>query len=311
MDYEKLLKDRGLEREYHKATLTYKDTAGSEVAIELKVMARGSHRRDPSICRFPPIMLNFSRKTAQSNVFGHANKLKLVTHCLGDDYVLREYLAYKVYNIITGESFRVRLCRVEYVDVNGKRKTERKYAFLIEDDNEMARRNKGTIVPKEKWVGMESTDTRAMARVAFFQYMIGNTDWSVSYRHNIKLISRDSLKAPTPVPYDFDYSGIVAPPYAVPPPELGITSVRQRLFRGYPYSDEIYSEVIRAFNKHKAEVYKLYLNCEPLDNNYRRQALGFFDNFYETVNDQKDFNTKIVRVAQQNRKSYVVVKGLK
>jgi hypothetical protein len=310
VDYNALLKDRGEERGYHPATISYKVASGAVEKINLKVMVRGNRRRDPTVCRFPPIMLNFPRKEVIATVFGKVNKLKLVTHCVGEDYVLREYLVYKAYNLLTDMSFRVRLCQVEFEDINNRRKSETKYAFLIEDDKDVARRNRSMIVPEELPISMNGTNTSAMAKLAVFQYMIGNTDWSVPYRHNIKLLSQDSLQAPIPVPYDFDYSGIVATPYAVPPPELGITSVRQRLFRGYDFPDSVYTEVINTFNRHRQDIYNVYQNCAPLNKGYRKQTLKYLDNFYETINDPKDFRNNIVRIGQKNQKSYVVVKGL-
>lgn len=311
LDYQKLLKDRGDERGYHPAILSYRDAAGAEVALNLRVMVRGNHRRNPETCDFPPLLLNFSRKTTQNTIFEHVNKVKVVTHCIGEDYVHKEYLVYKLYNLVTEKSFRARLCRITYKDLQSKRKVETKYAFLIEDDKEMARRNEGEIVRKELVIGMEGTDGRAMATLAFFQYMIGNTDWSVPYRHNIKLLSLDSLAAPYPVPYDFDYSGIVAPPYAIPPAELGISSVRQRLYRGYDFPDQVYKEVAKTFAMRRAAIYNLYRDYPYLDKSEVKRTLSFLDEFYETMDDPKDFERRIVRVGQKNQKNYVVVKGLK
>ncbi len=311
LDFQELLKDRGEERGYHPAILSYRDAAGAEVALNLKVMVRGNHRRNPETCNFPPLLLNFSRKTTRNTVFEHVNKVKLVTHCLNESYIHREYLVYKLYNTLTEKSFRARLCRITYEDLHSKRKVETKYAFLIEDDKEMARRNHGEIVRKELVVGMEGTDEQAMATLAVFQYMIGNTDWSVPYRHNIKLLSLDSLAAPFPVPYDFDYSGIVAPPYAIPPAELGISSVRQRLYRGYDFPDQVYKEVVKTFAAHRPAIYNLYRNYPYLEKSEVKRTLSFLDEFYETMDDPKDFERRIVRVGQKNQKNYVVVKGLK
>ena len=310
MDMRTVLKDRGEERAYYPAVITYKDKDSTEVTEKLKIMVRGNRRRDPTVCGFPPLMLNFSRSTVEKTVFGKVNKLKLVTHCKDEEYLLREYLVYKLYNTITDQSFRVRLCKVEYVDLEGKRKTESNYAFLMEDDDDMARRNKGQILQKELVMRMDRTDELAMAKVALFQFMIGNTDWSVPFRHNIKLVSLDSLKAPFPVPYDFDYSGIVSAPYAVPPPELGITSVRQRLFRGYSFPEAIYRKAVSSFNEHKIEIYNIYLQSNLIDQRYRKQTIKFLDDFYETINDPKSFKRSIVRVGEQNMKSAVVIKGL-
>lgn len=310
VDYRALLKDRGEERGYHPATLTYQDTSGGPVTLKLKVMVRGNFRRVQGTCQFPPLLLNFSRKTSQASIFRHVNKVKLVTHCLSDDYVFREYLVYKLYNTLTEKSFRARLCQVTYEDLHSKRKVETRYAFMLEDDKEMARRNHGEIVRKELAIGMEGTDEMTMATLAVFQYMIGNTDWSVPYRHNIRLLSLDSLAAPYPVPYDFDYSGIVSPPYAIPPAELGISSVRQRLYRGYDFPEAVYAEVIRTFKMRRAAIYAIYQNFPYLEKNSRKWTLNFLDDFYETIDNPKDFDKQIVRVGQKNRNGYVSVKGL-
>lgn len=311
MDMRTVLKDRGEEREYHPAVISYKTEDGTEVPEALKIMVRGNRRRDPTVCGFPPLMLNFSRKTVGKTVFGNVNKLKLVTHCKGEEYLLREYLVYKLYNTITEQSFRARLCQIEYVDLKGKRKTEVKYGFLLEDDDDMARRNKGAIVQKELILRMDGTNELAMARVALFQYMIGNTDWSVPFRHNIRLLSLDSMNLPYPVPYDFDYSGIVSAPYAAPPAELPISSVRQRLFRGYKFQDTTYQEVIGSFNRHKTDFYNIYLQSSLIDERYRKQTLKFLDDFYETINDPKSFQKSVVRTGEQNMKGGgVVIKGL-
>lgn len=311
MDMKTVLKDRGEERKYHPAVISFKDKEGNEVLVPIKIMVRGNRRRDPTVCGFPPLMLNFSRKTVGETVFGKVNKLKLVTHCTGEEYMLREYLVYKIYNTITDQSFRVRLCQVECEDLGEKRKTERKYGFLIEDDEGMARRNNGSVVQQELLIRMNGTNELAMAKVALFQYMIGNTDWSVPYRHNIKLVSLDSISVPIPVPYDFDYAGIVSAPYAVPPPELGITSVRHRLFRGYSFPDETYKEVITAFNSYKKDFYAIYLQSNLIDERYRKQTLRFLDDFYKTFNNPKTFHSNIVRAGEKNLKGTVVIKGLK
>lgn len=310
MDMKTVLKDRGEERECHSAVISYSNTDGTAVSEKLKIMVRGNRRRDPTVCSFPPLMLNFSRNTVDKTVFGKVDKLKLVTHCSNEEYLLREYLVYKLFNIMTDMSFRARLCKVEYVDLEGKRKTETKYGFLLEDDDDMAERNKGQVVQKELVLRMDGTNELAMAKVALFQYMIGNTDWSVPFRHNIKLVSLDSLKAPYPVPYDFDYSGIVSAPYAVPPPELNITSVRQRLFRGYAFPEATYRKVVSAFNEHKMALYDIYLQSTLIDQKYRKQTIKFLDDFYETINEPKAFKKEVVRVGEQNMKGAVVIKGL-
>ena len=312
VDLKDLLKDRGDEREYHPATVKYTTSSGGEEVINLKVRVRGKHRRDPNVCSFPPLLLNFPRKSIHHTIFAGADKLKLVTNCTKEKYVIREYLVYKLYNIVTHQSFRVRLCKVVYEDTKDKMKTEQSYAFLIEEDDELAKRVNGTVMPDELIIRMDATDDRAMAKLALFQYMIGNTDWSVPFRHNIRLLWIDTYSKPIPVPYDFDYTGIVMPPYAKPPPEIGISSVRQRIFRGYGYSDEIYKELVPFFNNRKNDFYQVYRGAGLVDEKYLKNTLKFLDEFYETINNPKDFNKYIVRAGQQNFKNNVKVKdGLK
>lgn len=311
VDYQELLQDRGDERGYHQATLSYTDSSGANLALPLKVMVRGNRRRDPKVCRFPPLMLNFIRKAMpEGTIFGGVNKVKLVTHCVGDELVLREYLVYKVYNILTVQSYRVRLCQVTYQDSEGKRKTEVRYGFMIEDDKEMAARNSAKLIPKKHVVRMERNDTQAMARLALFQYMIGNTDWSVPFRHNIDIISKDSLTRPIPVPFDFDYAGMVDAPYATPPPELGIATVKQRLYRGYGFPESTHRELINTFNSYRTPIYALYRQCEPLSKSGLKQSLRYLDNFYEVLNNPRRYEREIVKVGERNERSYVTVVGL-
>lgn len=307
---DRVLKDRGDKTSFHAATILYQDEAGVTQSLPVQIRVRGHRRKDPAVCEFPPLLIRFPKGAAQSSIFGKVEELKLTTHCQQDNYVLREYLVYKLYNLLTDMSFRARLCRVSYQDANGKRKTTVHNAFLLEEAKAMASRNQAAVVPNRLVIGMEYTNQQAMARVAFFQYMIGNTDWSVPYRHNIRLLSVDTKAPPIPVPYDFDYSGLVMTPYAVPPEQLGITSVRQRLFRGYNFSDELYAEMHALFNGLRPAFNNVYLSCEYLSNDEKVFAVRFLDEFYETLNSPKDFERSIVRMGRRNEKQYISIKGL-
>lgn len=311
-NYQRLLKDRGDERKYHSATLSYADQSGAMVNVPLKVMVRGNRRRDANVCRFPPLMLNLIRKEMpKGTLFEGQNKLKLVTHCIGEDYVLKEYLVYKVYNILAEESYRVRLCQVTYQDSTGDRREEVRYAFLIEDDKALTKRTNMKRIPEKRIITMDQTEQRAMARLALFQYMIGNTDWSVPYRHNIDLLAPDSLSPSIPVPFDFDYAGIVGTPYAVPPPELGIKSVKQRLYRAYSFPENVHRETVNIFNSYRTPIYAVYRQCEPLSKSGLRQSLSYLDSFYDIINNPRKFEREIVKVGARNEKGYVTVRGLK
>lgn len=309
LNYKALLKDRGDERSYHQATITYKTAQGENVAVPLKVRVRGRHRRDPNVCRFPPLLLNFPKKAVAKTWFAGTDKIKLVTHCIGDDYVLREYLVYKLYNIVADRSFRVRLCYIDYEDTENRKDIGGNYAFLIEEEERLADRSKSIIMAEELLIRMDATDERTMAKLAMFQFMIGNTDWSVPYRHNILLLYSVNNGKPVPVPYDFDYNGIVMPPYAKPPPILDIRSVRQRLFRGYTYTDDVLAELVPFFNNRREAFYQVY-NNPLLDNKYKKQTFKYLDEFYEIINDPKDFRRYIVKQGERNEKNSIMIKGL-
>src|SRR5690606_26257310 len=81
-------------------------------------------------------------------------------------------------------------------------------------------------------------DTEQASLVAVFEYLIGNTDFSMVHGardddccHNIVPFSREGQDYLI-IPYDFDFSGLVNAAYASPNPELPIRSVTRRLYRG-------------------------------------------------------------------------------
>jgi hypothetical protein len=209
--------------------------------LPITLAARGvTRRRD---CPFPPLMVDFVDKPGDASLFDKQNRLKLVTHCKSaadfDRYVLREYAAYKLYNVLTPESLKVRLANVRYMD--GEREVAHRLGFFIEDIDDLGKRMKGKELEVVS-VSSAALDPDDAARYSLFQYMLGNLDWAMTEGppgsdccHNSKLIgaTAEARAALTPVPYDFDYSGFVFPPYATPPDAVPVASVRTRYYRGY------------------------------------------------------------------------------
>ncbi|HEY2726089.1 MAG TPA: hypothetical protein VGI61_02870, partial [Parafilimonas sp.] len=127
-NFRSVQKDRGKTTSYHAALLRYKNDDSIEISIPVKIKVRGNFRKDKSNCSFPPLLLNFPKHYDDSaGLFMNQKNLKLVTQCINDDYVVREWLVYKLYNLITEKSFRARLVRVDYVDSSSKLKTETHY----------------------------------------------------------------------------------------------------------------------------------------------------------------------------------------
>lgn len=311
-NFKAVQKDRAGNPSYHASMLSYKNNDSIEVSIPLKIKVRGNFRKDRFNCVFPPLLLSFPKHHIDSTgLFMNHDKLKLVTHCQGDQYVIHEWLVYKLYNLITDKSFRARLVKVDYIDSSSKQKTNTHYGILIEDENAMAQRN-GCFLVKRKMVASQATSHDEYLAMTVFEYMIGNNDWSIPYLHNIRLISPDSIKVPfTTIPYDFDHAGIVDCPYALPPPELELTSVRQRLFRGYclPYTD--FDETVKLYNKLKNDIYKTYTGCNLLQPKYIKQTTAYLDDFYKTLNSKKLRLYEFGKPCSPEGKQNVLIKGLK
>ena len=202
-------------------TATFIDLDGSETVKPVDVRTRGLFRLNKRNCNFPLLRLDFPRSQMEGTVFEGQNQLKLVTPCHDsrDDYqryVYDEYLAYRVLNVLSTYSYRVRLVEITYEDIEDDYDTRTKIGFLIEDDERMAERNRATHLEVAGLMPMMADGAQSVI-VAVFNYMIGNLDWSPVYFHNVKLIRTEDGRFIT-VPYDFDFAGVVDARYATPPP---------------------------------------------------------------------------------------------
>jgi hypothetical protein len=310
-DLNTLFKDRGDDSQYYTATIQYQADQDT-IKIPLRIKTRGHFRKLRSNCKYPPILLNFAKaSTPKSSVFAGQDKVKLVTPCQGDQYVIHEYFVYKLYNLITAKSFRARLVKVIYQDTVKNKSSDPHYGILLEEEKQMATRNKSNSLKK---IGLrpEGTNQGDFLNMAVFQYMIGNTDWSVQYQQNIKLIYADSTSLPSTVPYDFDHAGIVRAPYANPAPELELSSTLHRRYRGYCILDmNKFTEVFETFNQLKNDFYALYEGNPLLRTSYQNQTLKFLDEFYKTINDPQKAQKEFTYPCNKSGTGNVIIKGLK
>jgi hypothetical protein len=304
-----LFNDRSDNSSYHPMLLQYTEKDSNLVSIQLKVKTRGHFRRLKSNCKMPPLLLEFPKGKNKNSVFGKQSKLKLVVPCQGDEYVVREWLDYKLYNLITEKSFKARLVQVDFEDSLKQRKTETHYCILLEDEKKVADRNDSRVW-KPKLFAMQNTDKEQFKKMAVFEYLIGNTDWSVPYLQNIVLIVKDSTKPPFSIPYDFDHAGIVDAPYAGPAPELEISSVRVRLYRGFCETDmKSFAQTFELFNHLKNDIYNLYTNCSLVSPAYIKFVLRYFDDFYKTINNNRIIESEFGKPCKEE--IHVELKGLK
>jgi hypothetical protein len=301
--FSKVNRSRGEGREYFPATLEYTQKDGTEISIKLQVRTRGLNRSRDDICRYPPLRLNFDKDQLDGTLFAGENILKLVTHCQPqtryEQFVLLEYLDYRLFNLFTDRSFRVRLVDMTYLDTDTGDEQTAKTAFFIEDDAAMAARLKLQRFNSEK-IDRRQYDKQELNFVELFQYLLGNTDWSAvvgapgeACCHNIvPLISADNTLVP--VPYDFDATGVVNPPYAAPSTTLNINNVRQRLYRGFCQPDEVLQSNLAIFRERESDVHALIRSQIGLDKRTLSRTTDYVDAFFATINNPEQLQKKII-----------------
>lgn len=283
------------------ATLTV-----GEQRFNIELSARGLTRRTGGYCSFPPLRINFENNTLRGTIFQGQNHLKLVTRCRtgGENLVVLEYLAYRIYNELTPQGFLVRPVRVTYHDSEGRRRDEVQFGFLIEDVDDLAQRNHlAALDVRNGTVPATQLDPRAATRVGLFQYMISNLDWDMvsgpageDCCHNGKLLAASEAARANvvPVPYDFDYSGFVNAPYAVPPEAItAVHNVTTRYYRGYcRYNDQL-PAVIAEFQSRRAAITALIAGETRLPDARRRTAQAFINGFYAVLDDPRRVQSQL------------------
>lgn len=292
------------------ATLSVTDGAGAVQTIPLELRARGLTRRTAGYCNFPPIQLKFADKAAlKGTVFKGQHKLKLVTYCKDqndfEQRIVLEYLAYRLNNLITPMSYRVRAAQVTYRS-GAKDAGVTRFGFLIEEAADVADRNHvQALTIASRQLKPTQFDAHAAGRAALFEYLIGNLDWDfiggpagADCCHNSRFVAaRDTppLSDVVPLIYDFDFSGFVDSPYAGPPEGFPIASVTQRLYRGYCVSTPEIPLVIAEFKAHRAAMTGLINNDPRLSPNIKSKTDRFMDGFFILLDDPARVDSQIIK----------------
>jgi hypothetical protein len=269
------------------ATLTYERPDSGPVHVPVRAKVHGIWRL--AHCEFPPLRLNFASKDTKNTLFEHVDKPKLTSYCRDADayeqYVLQELQLYRIYQLLTPMSHRVRLLRITYADgANGKTEAVR-YGFLLEDPDQMAARLGGKIT-KLKGAGIGDFDEQPLAVTYVFQYFIGNTDFSFNQQHNGEIVALPDGRN-LPVAYDFDFAGAVNARYATPDPSVRIKRVRDRKFRGYCQQNAEFAKTFPLFQQKKDAIYALYSDeiGKLMDPSVVRETLDYFNEFYDAISD--------------------------
>jgi hypothetical protein len=265
--------------------------------IPVKVKMRGKSRA--RICKFPPLRLKFSGSDTQQSVFEGQKKLKLVTHCGkgkgGNVNVLEEYAAYRIFNLLSDYSFRVRLLHIRYEDTGQDSEANEQYGFVIEPRQQLQTRTEGEWV-QLPGVKLSRLKDQQAALVYVFQYLIGNTDWSLvtaegddTCCHNIDLLEMDSELHL--VPYDFDLSGLVNAAYAKPDASLRLKNVRQRRYRGYCMDKQSLTSAIRQIKSKRADILQVLEELPDSADKAEARSVKYVSRFFEMAENE----TKLIK----------------
>jgi hypothetical protein len=293
------------------ATLSVTDGQGPPQSLPIELSARGHFRSTAKACVFPPHLLKFDKASAHGTLFSGQHKLKLTTYCRPQaDYaqhIVLEYLAYRLFNLMTPMSFRVRAADVTYrnseTDVGVTR-----FGFLVEDIDDLAERNDAErLKAASHQVAATQLDAHATARAALFEYLISNFDWEflagpagTDCCHNSRLVAaRDATPANashvTPVPYDYDMSGLVDSPYATPPESIPVDRITDRFYRGYCVANGEIGTAADEYRAHRGEVMALINGEARLDAAFRAKTDRFIDGFFAVLDDPARLQREIIK----------------
>jgi hypothetical protein len=279
--------------------------AGTEVdgSIELEDGTRIPANISPygisrlHLCSLVPLKLALSEESAAGTPFAGLQSVRLVPPCqYGDEweqYAALEYLVYRSYQVVASPAICVRLARLKFRDTDRRRTVYQGFGYLVEDLTHTADRTGFRWLDVERQE-MGDFDAAQLTTLALFQYMVGNTDWSVVQGpdggrccHNTAVFGSGDGGRKTPVPFDFDQAGLVNAPYASVDSRLKIRRVTERLYRGFCWHNDQLAETIEHFNSKRPELEELYRRSDLPIKQARKRILRYLNTFYATINDPK------------------------
>ncbi len=255
-----------------------------------KISTRGRYRL--SNCSFPPLELNLKKGELRDHSFQPFDKFKIVTHCSDDDPtpedLYEELLVYQLYNVLTPYSYHATLLKINYLFPNGKAFQKAAAAILVEPTDELASRIGGREL-EEYGVPEDSLDADSYCLNAMYQFMVGNIDWNQTMQKNIKMIGQPGHYHV--IPYDFDFSAIVAPPYMRVASDQGQSDYRDRVYKGQFFADRTMATA-HALSEKKTEILSFVSAFPYLSNVRKKQINSYLTRFFNFIDNPK---TRIIQ----------------
>jgi hypothetical protein len=278
--------------DFLKANMTIHLSKKDSITRDIGLRTYGTFRN--KYCQFAPIELNIEKAHFGYSDLDKMFRLKLVPGCTSStenkNYILKEYLAYKLFNVLTDTSLRVRLVTFNFMDTEKKRDPILKYGIFIEPVEMLTARTSSVQIESAN-LNQKDIVPDMMDRLAIFNYMIGNYDWSVPGLHNILIIKPLDIKSTglgIAIPYNFDWAGLVNASYAIPSKDVGIENVRERIFIGICRSKEVYLKDLVRFSERKDEFYRVVNEFPYLDQNEKKDVTGYLDEFFNQLAGNED-----------------------
>lgn len=302
-----LIRERPKE-EYLPARLSWLEPGGEQMTVDIGIRTRGNYRRQKETCWVPPLRINFKKGDVKDTLFHKQDAVKLVTHCKDrsekyEQLVLKEYLIYRMLNVLTDKSYLVRPLKVRYTDTEDDGDDRVAFGMLIEHSKRFAKRTglDELEVQSTRFTKLEPAYT---GLTSVFHFMIGNTDYSPiagpkdeECCHNADLFAGADGQV-YPVPYDFDMSGMVDAPYATPNPRFKIRNVRQRLYRGHCLHNAYLPDAVQTFLDKRELLYSLVSNEPALTDRTRKTMQKYLDSFYDVIENRKRLDRDIIEACR-------------
>lgn len=268
--------------QYFPGTLTLED--GTVFRVELK--PRGRYRR--KISEVPPLKMKFKKKDLAAAGFDTLNDIKIVLPTTdsdrGDELLLKEYIAYRMYEHLTPASVKARLVRLNMRDSHVEKSKKTMFAMLLEDEDETAARLKGTVVA-DYGISNDSLLTNQAAMAIMFQYMIGNTDWEIAMLRNVRLLRAGESGKVLVIPYDFDFSGFVGAPYATPSSESGLKTVRDRFLMANGLNTDALKKSVQLLKNARRPLEGI-CKSKFVSRQLADEMIAYLDTFFNTLGDR-------------------------
>jgi len=296
-DFSAIRADTAKDPKPHNGKLIYHGPDGEIKKFSVKVRARGDFRRNPEICSFPPLQVNFKKNEVRNTIFNNQDKLKLVTACQREEDVVEEYVIYKMYNLVTDLSLKVRLVKVLYFDTATGKEVFERHSFFIEHEDQLGERN--NVYERDSLLSPFDLDRENFMKMSVFEYLIGNKDWFITSRRNIAVFrSKDPTGELYAVPYDFDFAGLIDASYTKPRNVSDKYLSSRRVYKGLCYTEDEFERTFEFYRRLKPFFESIINGQELISKITRRENIRYLEVFYDTIEDKELFKKDFLDVCQ-------------